>query len=176
MLDGFPFDGPVEIPLDRDALDRLFMEYGMATTRGKQARIKGEIAEELISSIYRIGVEEQIDFPTGTPLLAALVQFHRETDDPEVLTHIEREILTARNEWVGIAQFDLQPFPYASPSDLLECADRFMSPPAVPRYFRLRAFRELGAFDDEELLRERERDEGAVAGLTDDELDYIDSI
>jgi len=106
--------------------------------------------------------------------LVALIKLHRKTDDSKLLEHIEREIevVWGTGRAPIVSDFDLKPFPYASHSDLLAVADRYENrDESMSRYFRLRAFQAIGAFDVVELPEVRGDD-----GLTDDERDYLEGI
>jgi len=162
---------------DADEVERLALEYGMPGSTEATERIEGQIVEETVGAIYPDRVPEDMDFPTGTALLVALIKLHRETDDADVIDYIEREIEVVRDGVVNAAAFDVKPLPYAAYSDLLAHADRFEGrEEAVCRYFRLRAFEGLGAFDDVGLLRARGGEGRPVEGLTDEERAYLEGL
>jgi hypothetical protein len=144
----------------------------MAGSTEAKDRIEGNIVDKTAGAVYTDDVSEQMDFPSEIPVLAALILLHREEDDPDVLHHIEREVEVVRDGVVNIAEFDVKPYPYAAYSDLFAYADRFEGHDnAVCRYFRLRAFESLGAFDDVGMLRVRE-----TGGLTDEEREYLEAM
>ncbi|TKX86590.1 hypothetical protein EXE43_07545 [Halorubrum sp. SS5] len=148
------------------------LDHGMANSTEAEDRTKGNIINVTVGAVYTDDIPEQMDFPSETPLLVALIQLHQETDDPDVLHHIEREVEVVRDGFVNIAEFDVKPYPYAAYSDLLAYADRFEGrDDSASRYFRLRAFEALGAFDDVGMLRIRE-----AGSLTDEERDYLSTI
>jgi len=157
---------------DADEVERLALEYGMAGSTVEQEHIEGQIVEETVGAVYTDDVPEPMNFPSGTALLVALIQLHQDVADSDVRDHIEQEVEAVRDGVINIAQFDVQPLPYTSYSDLLAHADHFEGRnDAVSRYFRLRAFKEVGAFDDVGMLRIRGR-----GGLTDEEREYLSSM
>ncbi|MFA1612021.1 hypothetical protein [Halobellus rubicundus] len=115
-------------------------------------------------------------FPSGTPLIAALIDLHRETDDEEIRDLIEVEILTEGLGLVSVAIPEEKPVPDAPVEELLDLHDTFSRrSKTVGRYIRLRIFEELGAFEEIEM----ECDEAAsfaVSELTDDQLRYLQSV
>jgi hypothetical protein len=144
----------------------------MAGSTEAKDHIEDNIVDKTVGAIYTDDIPEQLDFPSETPLLVALIQLHRETDDPDVLHHIEREVEVVRDGFVNVAEFDVKPCPYAAHSDLFAYADRFEGhDDTVCRYFRLRAFKALGAFDELGLLQIRD-----TGGLTDEEREYLEAM
>jgi hypothetical protein len=115
-------------------------------------------------------------FPSGSALISALIDLHRETEDEEMIDLIESEIDTEGLGLVSVAIPDEKALPDASVEELLDVHDNFeRRDKAVGRYLRLRIFETLGAF--EEYQNDRGNDsEDVVAGLTDDELRYLQSI
>jgi hypothetical protein len=116
------------------------------------------------------------DFPIGTALISALIDLHRETDDDDVLDLIETEIVTEVFGFVSVAVPDEKPAPEASVASLLEVHERFAQrDKTVGRYIRLRIFEELEAF--EAGSTDQDEDENDIlAGLTDDQLRYLQSV
>ncbi|TKX51653.1 hypothetical protein EXE49_01840 [Halorubrum sp. ASP121] len=157
---------------DADEVERLVLDHGMANSTEAKDRTKGNIVDETVGAVYTDDIPEQMDFPSETPLLVALIQLHRETDDPDVLHHIEREVEVVRDGFVNIAEFDVKPYPYAAHFDLLAYAARFEGRnDPTSRYFRLRAFKALGAFDNVGMLQIRD-----TGGLTDEEREYLETM
>ena len=157
---------------DADEVERLVIDHGIANSTEAKNRIEGQIVDKTVGAVYTDDVPEPMDFPSGTPLLVALIQPHRGTDEPDVLHHIEQEVEAVRDGVVNLAEFDVKPLPYAAYSDLLAYADRFEGhDDAASRYFRLRAFKTLGAFDDVGMLQIRDTGE-----LTDEEREYSEAM
>lgn len=115
-------------------------------------------------------------FPTGTALVEALVELHRETDDGDVAELIEDEIATEGFGLVPVAVPDETPVPDASVETLVEVHEKYgKRDKEVGRYVRLRVFDALGAF--KQYPGDRDDDDGDVmAGLSDDDLQYLAAI
>ncbi|QZX99383.1 hypothetical protein [Halobaculum rubrum] len=147
-----------------------------ASTEGED-HIEGGIAAEILETIYPDRIPEEMDFPPGTALLVALTKLHRETDDADLIEHIEREIKSVRDGHNRLASFKLKPFPYAGDTHLLKHADHFENrDDPVSRYFRLRAFESVGAFDDRGLRRVRQSEGPPMEGLTDEERAFVEGL
>lgn len=111
-------------------------------------------------------------FPTGTTLVEALVDLHRETDDEDVVELIEAEIATEGFGLVPVAVPDETPVPDASVETLIDLHETFAQrDKEVGRYIRLRVFDALGAF--EETPVDCDDDGSVIAGLSDDDLRYL---
>ncbi|SDM38868.1 hypothetical protein SAMN04487949_1494 [Halogranum gelatinilyticum] len=161
MTDGYLYD--------TDEVQRLIVEYGLAESPGEKQRIEGQIIEATVGTVYPDDAPPETGFPSGAPLLAALIRLHRETDDDDVVELIEREVEVAEAGLDEVKQFDSRPLPYASYHDLMDYHDSFEGHDAsMRRYLRLRVCEELGAFDEKGMLRHREAN-----GLTDEEREYL---
>jgi hypothetical protein len=116
------------------------------------------------------------DFPSGTTLVEVLVELHRETDDEDVVELIEAEIATEGFGLVPVAVPDETPAPDASVETLVDLHETFAHRDrGMGRYIRLGVFDALGAF--EETPVDRDDDDGDVmAGLSDDDLRYLDAL
>ena len=157
---------------DPDEVQRLIVEYAQADSRKGKERAKSSIIRATVEGLSLDDIPQETRFPTGEPLLAALVQLHRETDDDEILDLIETEMSTTEWGLVSVAVPVSEPEPDASIETLLDAHERFhLIDKSVGRYTRLRIFEALGAFDDEEMLQHREAN-----GLTDEEDEYLDDI
>lgn len=111
-------------------------------------------------------------FPSGTPLIASLIELHRDTDNEDVAELIEAEIATEAFGLVPVAIPDGTPAPDASVESLIDLHGSFYPhDKKVDRYIRLRIFDALGAF--EETPVDRDREDNVMAGLSDDELRYL---
>ncbi|WP_224268650.1 hypothetical protein [Haloprofundus salinisoli] len=159
---------------DVDETERLIVEYGLSGSHAEKKRIEGRILDETIGTAYRENAPKETGFPSGTPLLAALLKLHMDTEEEEMLGLIEQEIGAVTDGFVEVADFGLRPLPYAAYFDLMDYADYFESrDPSIGRYFRLRTFEELGAFDDKGLLRHYESENGLIEGLSEILHDYL---
>ena len=138
---------------DVDEIQRLIVEYGTADS------------------------PEETEFPSGPALLASLLRLHCETDGTKLVEHIERVIEAVQNGTLDVAEFKVRPLPYAAWFKLLGYADSFEGRDiAICQYFRLRAFEQMGTFDDKALLRARGTEENPIKGLTDEEQDYLKTL
>ena len=160
-----------------DEIQRLIGEYVLAPNSDVREHIERRIIEETVGEIYPDRAPTKTGFPSGTALLVALIQLHRETDDADVAELIEREIETVRDGLVPVADFDTPPHPYAPQSELMAYVDHFTGcDEAVSRYFRLRVFKQLGVFDDKGMLHVRGTNGKPVEGLTDEEQEYLEAM
>ncbi|UVE50083.1 hypothetical protein KU306_14415 [Haloferax larsenii] len=157
-----------------DGVENLLAEYGTADSAAEREIIQMEIRQKTIGAVYPEDAPKEKGFPTGTGLLAALLKFHSDTEDGNLLELIEREINAVCDGSVDVADFALRPRPYAAYTDHIESAKRFESyDRSMGRYFRLRAFESRGAFDDKGLLRGHDSSTGTVEGLNEMQREYL---
>ncbi|MGQ3327653.1 hypothetical protein [Halorubrum sp. FL23] len=110
-------------------------------------------------------------FPSGTSLIASLIELHRNTDNEDVAELIEAEISTEAFGLVPVAVPDETPAPDASVETLIDLHGAlYPGDKTVDRYIRLRIFDALGAF--EETPVDRDEEDNVMAGLSDDDLRY----
>ena len=164
---------------DVDVVQRKLVEYGQADSEAERQRIEGELGEALVASAYPDETSIKNEFPSGTALLAVLLELHWRSDDGNVQELVEEEIATLV-DYRGTpraAEFEITPSPYASPSTLMEYYDHFKNRDnEVARYFRLRTFGELGAFDDKGFLRTYDTEGGLTEELSEKLRAKLDEI
>jgi len=158
---------------DTDEVEQLIIQYGLTNSPKQKEQVKEQIIEETIDAVYSDTNPYTLGFFSGIPLLVVLIDLHRESDDPHLLEHIEREIELQRIPNRALtAEFDPIPFPTASCEELLTLSER-VDDRIISHYFRLRAFQDAGAFSDPALPKVRG---GEDAELTDKEVDYLQSM
>ncbi len=158
---------------DEDEIQWLAIAYGAATSTEEKKRIEGQIIEETIETVWPDDAPEEKGFPSGVARLAALIDLRREYHFPKIGHHIEEEIKATRDGQEETVDFETRPLPYASQFDLLGYAAYFEGKhEGLCRYFRLRAFEQMGAFDNLGLLRAREE----AGELTDAEREFLETL